>query len=94
MRPTHHLSEIYGLLHWQHKMSDYIKVQGYSNLVRDTKTNAVINKDKNAYNIAKRRAEEAQRQRDEIRGATREINNLKCEMHEIKDMLKTLLDRN
>ena len=75
-------------------MSDYIKVQGYSNLVRDTKTNAVINKDKNAYNIAKRRAEEAQRQRDEIRGATREINNLKCEMHEIKDMLKTLLDRN
>ena len=94
MRPTHHLSEIYELLHWQHKMSDYIKVQGYNGLVRDTRTNAVINKDKNAYNIAKRRADEAQRQRDEIRGATREINNLKCEMHEIKDMLKTLLDRN
>ena len=75
-------------------MSDYIKVQGYNGLVRDTRTNAVINKDKNAYNIAKRRAEEAQRQRDEIRGATREINNLKCEMHEIKDMLKTLLDKN
>tara|TARA_B100000963_G_scaffold279334_1_gene247780 strand:+ start:338 stop:565 length:228 start_codon:yes stop_codon:yes gene_type:complete len=75
-------------------MSDYIKVQGYSGLVRDTRSNAVINKDKNAYNIAKRRAEEAQRQRDEIRGATREINNLKCEMHEIKSMLKTLLDKN
>ena len=75
-------------------MSDYIKVQGYNGLVRDTRSNAKVNKDKNAYNIAKRRAEEAQRQRDEIRGATREINNLKCEMHEIKDMLKTLLDRN
>ena len=75
-------------------MSDYIKVQGYNNLVRDTRSNAIVNKDKNAYTIAKRRAEEAQRQRDEIRGATREINNLKCEMHEIKDMLKTLLDRN
>ena len=75
-------------------MSDYIKVQGYSGLVRDTRSNAIVNKDKNAYNLAKRRAEEAQRQRDEIRGATREINNLKCEMHEIKDMLKTLLDRN
>ena len=74
-------------------MSDYIKVQGYSGLVRDTRSNAIVNKDKNAYNLAKRRAEEAQRQRDEIRGATREINNLKCEMHEIKDMLKTLLDR-
>ena len=75
-------------------MSDYIKVQGYNGLVRDTRSNAIVNKDKNAYNIAKRRAEEAQRQRDEIRGATREINNIKCEMHEIKDMLKTLLDRN
>ena len=74
-------------------MSDYLKVQGHSNLVRDMKTNAIINKDKNAYNLAKRRAEEAQRQRDEIRGATREINNLKCEMHEIKSMLKTLLER-
>ena len=75
-------------------MSDYVKVQGYSSLVRDTRTNAIVNRDKNAYNLAKKRAEEAQRQRDEIRGATREINNLKCEMHEIKDMLKTLLDRN
>ena len=75
-------------------MNDYLKVQGYNNLVRDTNTRAIINKDKNAYNLAKRRAEEAQRQRDEIRGATREINNLKCEMHEIKSMLKTLLERN
>ena len=75
-------------------MSDYVKVQGYSSLVRDTRTNAIVNRDKNAYSIAKRRAEEAQRQRDEIRGATREINNLKCEMHEIKSMLKTLLDKN
>ena len=74
-------------------MSDYLKVQGHSNLVRDTNTHAIINKDKSAYNLAKRRAEEAQRQRDEIRGATREINNLKCEMHEIKSMLKTLLER-
>ena len=75
-------------------MSDFIKVRGYSGLVRDTRSNAIVNRDKNAYNLAKKRAEEAQRQRDEIRGATREINNLKCEMHEIKDMLKTLLDRN
>jgi len=74
-------------------MSDYIKVQGHNNLVRDVNSHAIINKDKNAYNLAKRRAEEAQRQRDEIRGATREINNLKCEMHEIKSMLKTLLER-
>ena len=75
-------------------MSSFLKVEGHSDLVRDTNTNAVVNKNRNAYLMAKRRAADAQKQRDEIRGATREINNLKCEMHEIKDMLKTLLDRN
>ena len=72
---------------------DYLRVEGKSDLVRDVKSNAIINRNRNAYELAKKRAAEAQKQRDEIRGATREINNLKCEMHEIKDMLKTLLDR-
>ena len=75
-------------------MSSFLKVEGHNDLVRDTNTHAIVNKNKNAYIMAKRRADEAQRQRDEIRGATREINNLKCEMHEIYDMLKTLLDKN
>ena len=75
-------------------MTEFIKVDGHENLVRDTSSNAIINRNRSAYEIAKRRAAEAQKQRDEIRGATREINTLKCEMHEIKSMLKTLLDRN
>ena len=71
-----------------------LRVEGKEDLVRDTNSGgAIINTNKNAYQIAKRRAAEAQKQRDEIRGATREINNLKCEMHEIKSMLKTLLDK-
>jgi len=74
-------------------MSDYLKVEGYNNLVRDTKSNAIINTDRSAYQMAKKRAADAQRQRDEIRNASREINNIKCEMHEIKSMLKTLLDK-
>ena len=73
-------------------MSEYVKVEGYNNLVRDTKNNAIINTDRSAYQMAKKRAADAQRQRDEIRNASREINNIKCEMHEIKSMLKTLLD--
>ena len=75
-------------------MSNFTKVEGHQDLVRDNKSGAIINRNRSAYEIAKRRAAEAQQQRDEIRGATREINTLKCEMHEIKDMLKTLLDRN
>ena len=74
-------------------MSEYLKVEGYNNLVRDTKNNAIINTDRSAYQMAKKRAADAQRQRDEIRNASREINNIKCEIHEIKSMLKTLLDK-
>ena len=74
-------------------MGEYVKVEGYHDLVKDTETHAVINTNKSAYLMAKRRAQEAQKQRDAIRKATREINNIKCEMHEIKDMLKILMDR-
>ena len=74
-------------------MGEYLKVEGHSDLVKDTKTHAVINTNRNAYLNYKNRVKEAQKQRDEIRSATREINNIKCEMHEIKDMLKILLDK-
>jgi hypothetical protein len=72
----------------------YLQVEGHEDLVRDTQSNAIINKNKGAYLIAKQRAESAQRQRDAIRTANREINNIKSEMHEIKSMLKTLMDKN
>ena len=76
-------------------MSNFTRVEGHQDLVRDNNSGAIINRNRSAYEIAKRRAKtDAQKQRDEIRSATREINTLKCEMHEIKDMLKTLLDRN
>jgi len=74
-------------------MTDLVQVEGYTDLLRDNKSKAIINRNRNAFENARARAAEARKQRDEIRNATREINTLKCEMHEIKDMLKTLLDR-
>ena len=72
----------------------YIKVQDQPHLVRDSHSKAIVNTDMTAYERAIKRSKAAQAQRDELREATREINNIKCEMHEIKDMLKTLMDRN
>ena len=74
-------------------MTEYLKVEGHKDLARDVNSGAIINRNRSAYEMAKKRAAEAQKQRDEIRSAPREINTLKCEMHEIKDMLKILLDR-
>ena len=72
----------------------FLQVEGHDDLVWDTESNAIVNKNRGAYILAKQRAEAAQRQRDAIRNANREINNIKSEMHEIKSMLKTLLDKN
>jgi hypothetical protein len=72
----------------------YLQVEGHDDLVRETESNAIVNRNKGAYLLAKQRAQNAQRQRDAIRNANREINNIKSEMHEIKSMLKILLDKN
>ena len=69
-----------------------IKVEGHSDLVRDESSNAIVNTHKSAYLMAKKRADEAQRQRDEIRQTARELNSLKSEMHEIKNMLLKLVE--
>ena len=69
----------------------YIPVEGHSDLVRDDKSHAIINRNVNAYEQARKRAADAQKQRDEIRDTTREINHLKSEIHEIKHLLKELV---
>jgi len=72
---------------------DRIKVQDNKDLERDMSSNAVVNTNKTAYEIAKRRARDAQKERDNLRDVTREVNEIKCEMHDIKNMLTQLLDK-
>ena len=75
-------------------MDNVIKsIEGHPDLVKNMKTGAVINTNYDAYAAAKKRAAAAQAQRDEIRNTTREINNIKCEMHEIKSLLTQLVSK-
>jgi len=70
-----------------------VKVEENKDLERDMKSNAIVNTNKNAYEIAKRRARDAQKERDNLRDVTREVNEIKCEMHDIKNMLTQLLEK-
>ena len=74
-------------------MSEYKPVEGHSDLIKDMHSKAVINTNRSAYLAAVQRKKALQQQKDELRDATREINNLKCEMHEIKSMLTELINR-
>ena len=50
----------------------YVKVEGYSSLVRETKTGAIINTNKSAYEKAMQPLLEAQKQRDDFRNTQRD----------------------
>ena len=72
---------------------NFVKVEGLPDLSRDIKSGAIINRNRGAYDRAKKRAAEAQASRDQIRDTTRDINTLKSEMHEIKSLLKQLVSK-
>ena len=69
----------------------FIQVDGHPDLSRDMNSGAIINRNRSAYDRAKRRAAEAQISRDTIRDTTRDINTLKSEMYEIKSLLQQLV---
>ena len=53
----------------------------------------IVNTNTSALEKAKKRQADAQRERDKLREVTREVNEIKCEMHDIKCMLSKLLER-
>ena len=74
-------------------MSELIQVKDHPDLARDTSSQAIVNTNMAAYQAAVERSRAAQKQRDELRDAVRDINNLKCEMHEIKNLLLQIVDK-
>ena len=70
------------------------RVEGHAHLVRDLKTQAIVNTDSDAYaRYMARKAKQAEKE-DELRGVVREINTIKAEMFEIKSLIKEIADRN
>ena len=68
-------------------MSDTIKVQGHSFLVRDLKSQAIINTDSEAYARYMARKAKQKEKDDEVRKVIRDVNELKNEMREIKNLI-------
>ena len=70
------------------------RVEGHAHLVRDLKTQAIVNSDSDAYaRYMTRKVKQAEKE-DELRGVVREINTIKAEMFEIKSLIKEIVDRN
>jgi len=68
-------------------MGDVLKVEGYNNLVRDIQSNAIVNTNRREFKMYMSRTNQRVDQQDTIRNVCREINNLKKELREIKELL-------
>ena len=72
-------------------MSKYLKVEGHDHLVRESRSHAIINADNSGYSIYMQRVRAREKQGDQIRNAVKEINTLKTELREIKNLIKELV---
>ena len=70
-----------------------VKVKGHTHLVRDLKSQAIINTDSDAYARYMARKAKQSKKDDEMRKVVREVNEIKTEMFEIKRLLKMVLDK-
>ena len=68
-------------------MSRYLKVEGHQSLVRDTNSGAIVNSSVSEYEVYMKRVRSREEQGDQIRNAVKEINNLKAELREIKELV-------
>jgi len=68
-----------------------LKVEGYSNLVREVSSNGIVNTNVTEYQTYMKRIKARQEHSDQIRNACKEINNLKQELYEIKNLIKEMV---
>ena len=68
-------------------MRDTAKVEGHAHLVRDLKSQAIVNVDSDAYARYMATKTKQKAKNDEIRNVIRDVNELRTEMREIKDLL-------
>ena len=67
-----------------------LKVEGHSDLIRDTQTNAIV-RTSNEYTVYMKIVKQRESDGDKMRAVCGEINILKAELREIKDLIKGLI---
>jgi len=68
-------------------MAKYLRVENYTGLVRDVYSSAIIREKSSEYEMYMQRQTQRRENKDEMRNVIREINNLKKELREIKELL-------
>ena len=73
---------------------DFIKVKNNEHLVKNTKSNFIINTNKAEYDEYLTRRKLKQNEKNKVDNLERDISTLRDEITEIKDMLRSLVNGN
>jgi hypothetical protein len=71
---------------------DYIKVKGHDNLIRDPKTNSIINTNMSQYNEYISRRDSKLKEDEKVNNLESDIINMKEDLDEIKFLLRRLIN--
>ena len=75
-------------------MSNFIPVEGNSDLVRDPRTDQIINTNTSAYEQYVSRRKQRKLEKEKALNVERDISSLRNEITEIKDLLRSLVNGN
>ena len=70
-----------------------LKIQNFEHLVKDTKSNAIVNTNKTDFQLYMKRKKERNQTGDKLRDVCKEINTIKKEFREIKSLLIKVLEK-
>lgn len=74
-------------------MADYIKVAGHDGLVRDRSNKAIVNMNQSGYQAYVNQRDALVKRQEQIDANTRDIETIKSDMSDIKELLKLLVQQ-
>ena len=74
-------------------MTNHVPVEGKIGLYRDSDSTAIVNRDKKAYLDYMKRKKIAESKNSELSQMKEELDNVKGDLGEIKDLLSTLVQK-
>ena len=74
-------------------MSKYTPVKGFAGLYRDSNSQAIINRDRSAYETYIAQRDAMQSKAEQFEQMKQELDNVKNDIGDIKDMLSTIVQK-
>jgi hypothetical protein len=74
-------------------MNELIQIKDNSNLLRDSNTNSILNSNKSEYENYLRLRSKKQSEKERIKSIETEVNQIKSDISEIKNLIKSFIEK-